>query len=104
MCQYNNFNRVDHYPAEYTVKCLENNIFDYKTCIEFHGFKKENLFTDKIKERYNGLETIKPLIQKCVNNNIDKTTCHLAKNKNEYIFPLDYFNEFNILFDKIKKQ
>ncbi len=90
-----------HYTAEYTQKCLENNINDYKTCIVYHKLK-ESLFTEKIKERYNELEKLKPLIKNCKNNNLDKTLCFYSKNKNDYVFQLDYYKEFLILYKEIK--
>ncbi len=103
MSNYRNFNSVEHYPAEYEQKCLYNNIYDFKSCIEYNKFKNENLFTDKIKARFEYMEKIKPLIKTCIDKNIDKTSCFYSKNKNDYIFDIGYFNEFNMLFDKIKK-
>uniref|UniRef100_A0A6C0HVF9 Uncharacterized protein n=1 Tax=viral metagenome TaxID=1070528 RepID=A0A6C0HVF9_9ZZZZ len=103
MSNSRNFYSVKHYPAEYTKKCFDNNITDFKTCIEYHKFKNENLFTDKIKERFEHMEQMKPLIKTCIDKNIEKNSCYYSKNKNDYNFELAYFNEFNILFDKMKQ-
>ncbi len=76
MDQYKDFFDIAHISAGLTTKSIKNNIDDYKTCIEYHNFKKENLYTEKIKERYNEIDKIKQLIKNCKNNNLDKTSCY----------------------------
>ena len=89
--------------SEITKKCLDNNITDYKTCYEFHKFKKNDLLLEGVKERYDMLETFSPIIKSCIHNNIDKTSCYyIKKNRFEYALPIGYYNEFNYMYDKMK--
>jgi hypothetical protein len=88
--------------SEITKKCLENDITDYKTCYEFHKFKKNDLLLEGIKDRYDMMESFKPVIKDCIDNNKNKTECYYSKkNKFEYTFPVGYANEFYHIYDKM---
>ena len=89
--------------SEIMKKCLENDIADYKTCYEFHKFKKNDLLLLEIKNRYDMMESFRPLIKNCIDNNKDKTECYYSKkNKFDYNFPIGYYNEFNKMYDNMK--
>ena len=90
--------------SEITKKCLENNITDYKNCYEFHKFDYNDFLLQEIKNRYDMLESLKPLIKKCIENNKNKTVCYYSKTDTfDYIFPIGYCNEFDYIYDKMKK-
>ena len=89
--------------SEITKKCLDNHITDYKTCYEFHNFKKNDMLLEGVKERYDMLEFFGTIVKGCIHNNIDKTACYYSKkNKFEYAVPVGYYNEFNYIYDKVK--
>ena len=99
---YSHYFTCEHVPADYTQKCINNNIVDYKTCIDFHKLTESNLYSQKIKERFALMETMKPLIKNCIENNISETSCFYSKDKkNEYNFPLGFSHEFNYMWKKI---
>jgi hypothetical protein len=89
--------------TEIIKKCLENNISDYKTCYEFHKFKKNDLLLEGIKNRYDMLESFKLIIKNCIDNNKNITECYFSKkNKFEYTLPVGYYYEFNHMYHKIR--
>jgi hypothetical protein len=91
--------------SQITKKCLENDITDYKTCYEFNKFKKNDLLLQEIKNRYDMLESFKPLIKNCIENNKNTTECYYSKkNKFDYTFPVGYYNEFNYMYEKMKNK
>ncbi len=86
-------------------KCLANNITDYKSCYAFHKFKQNDTLLKEIKNRYDMLESFRPIIKNCIENNKNKTECYYSKkNKFEYVFPVGYYNEFIYMFDKMKNK
>jgi len=45
------------------------------------------------------LESFKPLIKNCIDNNKNKTECYY--NNSDYNFPNGYYYEFNNIYDKM---
>ncbi len=90
--------------SEITKKCLDNDITDYKSCYEFHKFKKNDLLLEGIKNRYDMMETFKSIIKNCIDNNKNHTECYYNKNKFEYTIPLGYVHEFDYMYNKMKNK
>lgn len=96
------FYTFDDHLREMIQTCLKNNLTDYKSCYEFHKFTESNLISQKIKERYATIDSMKPTIKTCIDNNVDKITCFYNKtNNNKYAIPLGYMHEFILMFDKM---
>lgn len=84
-----------------TTICVEKNITDYKTCIEYHKIKENKYLYDPIKKRYDVINKFEPLIKKCIENKINKVECYF--NQSFYTYSSEFYKMYDDYISKNKK-
>ncbi len=82
-------------------ECLKKDIFDSKSCMDLYKMKNP-IIIENIEKIYMKVDMMKPIIKKCIDNNIDSSTCYF--NSMEKITNNTATTEFFIMFDKFVKE
>jgi len=99
-----NIYNTDEYTSDFVTKCIENNIYDAKTCCEFNQLQNSKYHLPIIQKKFDTINQKLPDFKECIKRQTGPV-CYFSYKKNgDYYFDLGYFKEYNAIYNNFLRE